>query len=343
MLQKKLTSTPIENLTNTAPSSWTEKLLLTPGQASSLNKLQKLYAAVNVPILLADTNGRILSVNTSFLKTFEFLTMEDLYGKHWTTFLADINKAAITMESMSIDSFAKELQVLTIQPDLLKKEDFETYLSIFVHDIKNTLSNLSGLGILALDGVSTEQEKTDFLKLIQFNREQGERQLHQLKTLSQMNNGSLPVTLEEIDIIPSIHKLIQFYRTMNSDRNLQIKILDIPPALTIKTHLTSLEQVLENILRNSCEALTRNSEITITIAETPYQINISISHPKVIPAEVQQRLFKEQISTKGRSRGLGTKSIKLLTENHLGGKVNFISAESIGTTFTVTLPKNKQN
>ncbi|MCD8492801.1 MAG: ATP-binding protein [Geovibrio sp.] len=42
-----------------------------------------------------------------------------------------------------------------------------------------------------------------------------------------------------------------------------------------------------------------------------------------IPREIQARLFHRNVSTKGAGRGLGTHSVKLLTEKYLKGRVGF--------------------
>jgi sensor histidine kinase regulating citrate/malate metabolism len=62
-----------------------------------------------------------------------------------------------------------------------------------------------------------------------------------------------------------------------------------------------------------------------------------------MPKEVQLQLFQRSFSTKGRGRGIGTYSIKLLTEKYLRGKVDFISNEGTGTTFNLYFPKNNEN
>jgi signal transduction histidine kinase len=56
-----------------------------------------------------------------------------------------------------------------------------------------------------------------------------------------------------------------------------------------------------------------------------------------MPREVQLQLFKRSFTTKGTGRGLGTYSMKLLTERYLKGRIAFTSSETDGTTFTVTL------
>jgi sensor histidine kinase regulating citrate/malate metabolism len=57
-----------------------------------------------------------------------------------------------------------------------------------------------------------------------------------------------------------------------------------------------------------------------------------------IPEEIQMQIFQRSFSSKGADRGLGTYSIKLLTERYLEGKVYFTSSEKEGTKFFIELP-----
>jgi signal transduction histidine kinase len=54
---------------------------------------------------------------------------------------------------------------------------------------------------------------------------------------------------------------------------------------------------------------------------------------------VRLQIFNRSFSTKGPGRGLGTYSVKLLTEQYLGGKVGFTTDPKQGTTFQVTIPR----
>ena len=58
----------------------------------------------------------------------------------------------------------------------------------------------------------------------------------------------------------------------------------------------------------------------------------------VIPREAQLQIFNRPFSTKGNGRGLGTYSVKLLTERFLRGRVRFVSEPPQGTTFFVDVP-----
>ena len=58
-----------------------------------------------------------------------------------------------------------------------------------------------------------------------------------------------------------------------------------------------------------------------------------------MPEDAQKQLFQRSFSTKDSGRGIGTYSIRLITENYLKGKVSFISNETKGTVFSIELSK----
>jgi sensor histidine kinase regulating citrate/malate metabolism len=66
----------------------------------------------------------------------------------------------------------------------------------------------------------------------------------------------------------------------------------------------------------------------------------AVHNPDVMPEAVQLQVFQRSFSTKEPSgRGIGTYSMKLFGERYLGGKVDFVSREPEGTTFTLALRK----
>jgi len=66
-----------------------------------------------------------------------------------------------------------------------------------------------------------------------------------------------------------------------------------------------------------------------------------VSKPGVMPEDVQLQIFQRSFSTKGQpGRGIGMCSVKLFGERYLGGRVDFASRVSDGTTFSLDLPKS---
>jgi signal transduction histidine kinase len=86
------------------------------------------------------------------------------------------------------------------------------------------------------------------------------------------------------------------------------------------------------------EASEKGSEVRLNCKLINGDALFSVWNDTVIPREVQAQLWQRSFSTKGENRGIGTYSMKLFTEQYLGGKISFTSGEGEGTTFTVSLP-----
>ena len=100
-----------------------------------------------------------------------------------------------------------------------------------------------------------------------------------------------------------------------------------------------LGRVLGNLLKNAIEASQPGEVISVgcSKAETD-QIEFWVHNAAVMPEEVRMQVFQRSFSTKGRGRGIGTYSVKLLTERYLEGTVSFTSRPGNGTIFRVRYP-----
>ncbi|WP_156181150.1 sensor histidine kinase, partial [Desulfovibrio sp. TomC] len=108
----------------------------------------------------------------------------------------------------------------------------------------------------------------------------------------------------------------------------------------ITSDYTLLMRVIVNMLINALEATPEGGSITFGLQEDGDFAKFWVANKSVIPDHIQSQIFKRSFSTKGVDRGLGTYSIKLLTENYLGGKVGFTSEEPDGTVFWVKIRKS---
>jgi signal transduction histidine kinase len=92
------------------------------------------------------------------------------------------------------------------------------------------------------------------------------------------------------------------------------------------------------MLRNALEAAPADGAVSLGFSQDGSSCRFWVHNPGAMAKEVRPRVFRRYFSTKGRDRGLGTYSMKLLTEEYLKGEVSFTSEEQAGTCFTVTLP-----
>jgi sensor histidine kinase regulating citrate/malate metabolism len=94
-----------------------------------------------------------------------------------------------------------------------------------------------------------------------------------------------------------------------------------------------------NLLKNGLEASLEEEKVTIGCTKTEENIRFWVHNLSLMSEKVKMQVFQRSFSTKGRGRGIGTYSVKLLGENYLKGKVSFTSEVGQGTTFFIDLPR----
>jgi signal transduction histidine kinase len=107
----------------------------------------------------------------------------------------------------------------------------------------------------------------------------------------------------------------------------------------LNTDIGILVRVITNMVKNALEAIARGGTVKLWAEDDESGCAFRVWNEGVIPDQIARQIFKRSFSTKqGRGRGLGTYSMKLLGEQHLGGKVSFTTSETEGTIFSITLP-----
>ena len=81
-----------------------------------------------------------------------------------------------------------------------------------------------------------------------------------------------------------------------------------------------LQRIIINMLKNALEATSYEGTVRTGIENRGEKIRFWVRNEGVIPHDVQMQIFKRSFSTKGKGRGIGTYSVRLLAENYLKGK-----------------------
>lgn len=113
----------------------------------------------------------------------------------------------------------------------------------------------------------------------------------------------------------------------------------------IHGNVNVLVQVVNNMISNAIQAYAgkHDQNIQLEISNIDNYINISITDfAGGLPKEVQDRLFKEMVTTKGKNgTGLGLYMSYSNIKAHFGGDIIYQTEDGKGTTFNILIPKNK--
>jgi signal transduction histidine kinase len=123
-------------------------------------------------------------------------------------------------------------------------------------------------------------------------------------------------------------------------RKLRIELPEIAPELVID--VTLVRRVLGNMLKNALEATPAGGTITVSVIDHGEEVEFWMNNPGEMPRQVQLQVFQRSFTTKGRGRGLGTYSMRLITERYLKGRVTFSSSATDGVTFRAVYPKQRR-
>jgi signal transduction histidine kinase len=111
---------------------------------------------------------------------------------------------------------------------------------------------------------------------------------------------------------------------------------------TLKGNVNSLVQVINNMISNSIQAYNgkKDQNIDLIISQEKNHVIITIKdYAGGLPEEVEKKLFKEMITTKGKNgTGLGLFMSYSNIRAHFGGNITFDTQKGIGTTFSIILP-----
>lgn len=146
-------------------------------------------------------------------------------------------------------------------------------------------------------------------------------------------------TVEELtkraDILMK-HELKKALITLNLD-------LKVPTSLMIHGNINGLVQVINNMISNAIQAYKGKEGQTIDLIITQEKNDVIVSvrdYAGGLPKEVQEKLFKEMITTKGKDgTGIGLFMSYSNIRAHFNGDITYSTEEGKGTIFNIILPQ----
>ena len=199
------------------------------------------------------------------------------------------------------------------------------------HEIRNPLTAIKGFLKLAYQGAMKLEDIYPILDI----------EINRIETIaSELMFLGKPAKSEIKEI--SIGKiLLDVYTLMQSQANLDnvaINLDTYDENLTALCNVDQIKQVFINLVKNAIEAMDNGGLINIEAKVDERWIVVTIKdNGKGIPNEIKNKLGEPFYTTKEKGTGLGLVICYNIIAEHKG-KIDFVSEDGVGTTFTIRLP-----
>ena len=217
--------------------------------------------------------------------------------------------------------------------ELNREKEIRTSLFKITHEIKNPLAVCRGyLDMLAEDNYKKYKEYIPIISS-EINR-----------TLLLMDDfldyTKVKINKEDVDLILLLEEISLELKPLFKKNNIKTK-LNIPDdEIYLDLDYNRMKQVLVNIFKNSVEAKSDDTTITVDINEHKDMVDIIISDTGVgMSKEVLEKIGQNFYTTKERGTGLGVSLSKEIIALH-GGKIRYESTLGKGTKVYISLPAN---
>ncbi|HPT31472.1 MAG TPA: ATP-binding protein, partial [Prolixibacteraceae bacterium] len=241
-----------------------------------------------------------------------------------------------------VKEYNKKVDELVVSAELLARSERESawreMAKQVAHEIKNPLTPMK-LNIQHLQRFRGEgKEYTDYVNRI------SQILINQIDTLSDIATefssfAQIPTAIKQVfPVAEQIGKVIELY-TLHDNVTISFLKNDCDGVL-INADREQLSRALINLIKNGIQAIPENREgkIIISLEKKEQAIIISVEdNGSGIPAELQEKMFSPNFTTKSSGMGLGLAIVKNIAEN-FNGRVWYETRQQEGTTFYFEIP-----
>jgi signal transduction histidine kinase len=234
--------------------------------------------------------------------------------------------------------FNRERFTMFVVTDIGHEKRRRVLERLFFHDIANITSGLLGFAELL--------QEADAAESVRFSQEivrLAERLISEISAQRELlaaENKELQVNPGRINSLAFLREIVNLYTHHEAAQDRHLHLDPEAADVSLESDPTLLGRVIGNMVKNALEACDPGDTVTLGCRAAAGGVEFWVHNPNFIPRKVQLQVFQRSFSTKAKDRGLGTYSMKLLSERYLQGKVRFKSSREEGTVFTAFYPES---
>lgn len=249
------------------------------------------------------------------------------------------DESFIRLVALQLGGYIVQEETAHALADARQLEEFNKRFAFVVHDIKNTIGQLSLL-VRNAPQFGHEQEFRDDMAVTLANAVERLQQL--LKSLTVVGTEKVPGNRPR-----EVIELISFIREFTKEKtNLRQAVILTSNCQALELSLMgadNLRRVLEHVVSNAAEASREGEpvEICVTAATESVEIKVTDHGSGMTKKFIDEELFRPLRTTKGGGFGIGAYQARQLMRD-LGGDIVVASKVGDGTSVSLSLPLGHQ-
>jgi two-component system phosphate regulon sensor histidine kinase PhoR len=223
------------------------------------------------------------------------------------------------------------------------RKDFVSNVS---HELKTPLTSIAGFSSILVKEKLDDKKIKKYSSIIEKNTLQMKGIIEDLLTLASLEKEDAQIEMKNEDISVLIEEAIGSCEYKAGEKNINIEYIN-KKDFELFCSASLLRQAILNLLTNAISYSDMNKTVTIETfeGEKDYEIKVT-DHGVGIPRKDQDRIFERFYRVdKARSKSSGGTGLGLSIVRHImslhGGSVSVESREGIGSTFTLTILKER--
>lgn len=321
-----------------------------------------LYVKENIIPLLDEIDTALEILIHNAILMFDTLYLQSLSYKRIMFILTTvlISVIVVTLLLYRYVLSKREVEAVALQKQIAiaaqaANDAKSQFLSSISHDIRTPMNAIIGMTTIASTRLDDKERVKDCLNKIATSSRHLLGLINDVLDMSKIENGKFTINKEPVCLSDFMHDFISIIQPQVKAKHLELdlSILGIEDEIVITDSLR-LHQIMQNIMSNAIKFTRENGKISLRMEQAPYDregyslyvfrfsdngIGMSEKFQKVIFQPFERAATSTVSKTEGTGLGMSiTKSIVDL----MGGSISVTSRLNEGTTFTVSLPMQKE-
>ncbi|HXG19296.1 MAG TPA: ATP-binding protein, partial [Methylomirabilota bacterium] len=204
------------------------------------------------------------------------------------------------------------------------------------HEIRNPITGARCLLQQVEDDVGASMQSKEYIQLALADLERVEQSVSQLLTFARKEEFSF----RSHNVAELLDATLQRFTAQYEGRRVAVTLQESAPIWAMVDE-EKLRRVLVNLLANAVDAVADDGRIEVSVGAPGPDVEICVSdNGHGLSPEEQERIFEPFFTTKEKGTGLGLAIAKKIIEGH-GGRITVASAPGQGTSFTLTIPRQR--